>query len=46
MLEPDAPGLKESKHSLKRDDSIEWTQYQRDMIPDSLNESRIGISFN
>ena len=31
MLEPDARGLKESRHSLKREDSIEWTyQYQRD----------------
>ena len=31
MLEPDAQGLKESSHSLKREDSIEQTyQYQRD----------------
>ena len=31
MLEPDAPGLKESRHYLQREDSIELTyQYQRD----------------
>ena len=33
MFEPDARGLKESRHSLKREDSIEWTyQYQADTI--------------
>ena len=31
MLEPDAPGFKESRHYLQREDSIELTyQYQRD----------------
>ena len=31
MLEPDAPGLMESRHFLQQEDSIELTyQYQRD----------------
>ena len=31
MVEPDVPGLKESRHFLQREDSIELTyQYQRD----------------
>ena len=31
MLEPDGPGLKESRHLLQREDSFELSyQYQRD----------------
>ena len=45
MLEPDAPGLKESRYYLQRDDSIEFTyQYQRDREATSVLTSQSGKS--